>query len=888
VPQHRMLINYVPGDECRVAITRDGLLEELYAERLSSVGHVGNIYVGKVLNVEASIQAAFIDFGLEHNGFLHITDLHPRYFPGEEDGATESVGKKTPRRERPPIQHALKRGQEIIVQVIKEGIGTKGPTLTSYLSIPGRFLVMMPDMDRVGVSRKVEDDELRREARRVLDDVELPKGFGFILRTAGIGKTKTEIKRDLAYLQRLWKDMERRRKGGRKPRLLYTESDLLVRSLRDVLSAEIDEIVVDDRHAIERASRFLKIVAPRSSTKLLHYDGPSPMFHAFGVEEQIQAIHKREAPLPSGGRLVIDETEALVAVDVNSGRMRASKDAETSAFRTNMEAADEICRQIRLRDLGGLLVLDLIDMRSRSHRREVENKFKTLFKRDRARTKLLPISQLGLLELTRQRMRGSLRSAHFAECRTCAGAGVVQRPESVASDALRDLKRVLLHDPVRRVDLVVPPRVASELLSGKRAMLARIERETSKAVDVRVSETLASDKVVFYAYDERGADVDIDRLPKPKPPRDLKIWEDRAQPGEQWAVDPSEEAAEIAAEEADHQARQDHEEHEAHQREQPAIDQDHPDDDEGSQPGGKKKRRRRRRRRKGDQESAEAASSGAPGRDAEELDDDRRASPEDAEHDAPRSDSRDSDAEESGDGRKRRRRRRRRGGKGRSADAEGSSAHSDNGQSDAPSRQDAGQADAQTDAQPDAQAAGPDAGSPSAGGSKKRRRRGRRGGKGRSRANKPDAEQQASAPSDASGQAGPGDRRRDDDASGDASSERTDAPSAPPEHHTWLDAGAPPVVEDQAPKPKKKPSPRRKKAPAKDADTATPAEAPNEESKPAARAPRKKSTKKKTKKTAKKATSKTTTRKKTTRKKSAKKTTAKKPTDAPDTPKDEG
>jgi len=690
VPQHRMLINYVPGDECRVAITRDGLLEELYAERLNAVGHVGNIYVGRVVNVEASIQAAFIDFGLEQNGFLHITDLHPRYFPGEEEDATESVGKKTPRRDRPPIQRALKRGQEIIVQVIKEGIGTKGPTLTSYLSIPGRFLVMMPDMERVGVSRKVEDDELRREARRLLDDVELPKGFGFILRTAGIGKSKTEIKRDLAYLQRLWKDMENRRKGGKKPRLLYTESDLLVRSLRDVLTAEIDEIVVDDDHAIARASRFLKIVAPRSSTKLLHYDGPAPMFHAFGIEEQIQAIHKREAPLPSGGRLVIDETEALVAIDVNSGKMRASNDAETSAFRTNMEAADEICRQIRLRDLGGLLVLDLIDMRSRNNRRDVENKFKALFKRDRARTKLLPISQLGLLELTRQRMRGSLRSAHFGECRTCAGTGMVQRPESVASDALRDLKRVLLHDQVRRVDMVVPARVAGELLSSKRAMLARIERETEKGVDVRVSETLAADKVVFYAYDSRGADVDIDRLPTAKTPKGLKEWDDGGKTPEQWAVDPGEEAAEIAAEEAERQEKMEAEEAAGVGQEegQAAIDVDHEPEDEGA--GGKKKRRRRRRRRKGDRKGGEEADA-APGRDAGEPEAEQKAEQRaeaSSDGSAAGKDAEASSDGESGDGegggkKRRRRRRRRRGGRGRGRGSKSEeNAPSDNGRAE--------------------------------------------------------------------------------------------------------------------------------------------------------------------------------------------------------------
>src|SRR6185295_3106748 len=222
----QMLINYVPGEECRVAVVEDGKLEEFHAERASNISRVGNIYVGRVTNVEPAIQAAFIDFGIEHHGFLHVSDIHPRYFPGEDEGTPERVGRKTPRRERPPIQKCFRRGDEIVVQVLKEGVGTKGPTLTSYLSIPGRFLVMMPQMDKVGVSRKVEDEETRRQMREILDQLELPEGFGFIVRTAGLDRNKTELKRDLAYLQRLWKDMEKRWNTGKGPRLLSTESDL--------------------------------------------------------------------------------------------------------------------------------------------------------------------------------------------------------------------------------------------------------------------------------------------------------------------------------------------------------------------------------------------------------------------------------------------------------------------------------------------------------------------------------------------------------------------------------------------------------------------------------------------------------------------------------------
>lgn len=515
----QMIINYVPGEECRVAIVEDGRLEEFHAERMDGPSnHVGNIYVGKVMNVEQSIQAAFIDFGLEHNGFLHTSDVHPQYFPGEDgggNGKTERVGRKTPRRERPPIQDCFRRGDEVAVQVLKEGVGTKGPTVTSYLSIPGRFLVMMPQMDKVGVSRKVEDEDTRRKMREILDQLDLPEGFGFILRTAGMERSKAELKRDLAYLMRLWKDMEKRWRSGSKPRLLYSESDLLVRALRDLLTSDIDEVIVDNEAALNRAARFLKIVSPRTTTSVVHYTGKAPIFHVMGIEPQIQIIHAREVPLPSGGRLVIDEAEALVAIDVNSGRSREARDSETNAYETNLEAVDEICRQLRLRDLGGVIVSDLIDMRSAKHRRDIEGRFRDILKKDRARWTTAPISEFGILEMTRQRMRASHESQHFADCPTCRGRGLVQRPDSVAADALRDLAALLDNDSVRRVELVVHPRIAGELLSTRRRALSRIERGSGtppKHVDVRISEAIPVDRVTFYAYDERGADLDLPKL----------------------------------------------------------------------------------------------------------------------------------------------------------------------------------------------------------------------------------------------------------------------------------------------------------------------------------------------------------------------------------------
>jgi len=515
-PNEIMVVNDSPGEECRIAILQDGHLEELFTERAATATNVGNIYKGKVVNVEPAIQAAFIDYGQGANGFLHISDLHPKHFPGEE--RTERVGKKIPRRDRPPIQAALRRGDEILVQVLKEGIGTKGPTLTSYLSIPGRLIVMMPDMDRVGVSRKVEDEAQRREMRDILDSLNLPEGFGFILRTAGFGKTKIELKRDSAYLLRLWKLMEKRIKGIGAPCELYTESDLLIRSVRDILRPSIKAIIVDSESAFDRVSMFLRVAAPRSAPTVMRYRRAAPIFHAFDVERQIELIHAREVPLPSGGRLVIDQTEALVAIDVNSGRSRSARDSETNAYETNIEATNEICRQLRLRDLGGLIVNDLIDMRSPKHRREIEELFESNLKNDRAKATALKISEFGIVEMTRQRMRPSIRMAHYMPCPHCNGHGEIRVPEYVASDAMRHVGYLLQYDRVSRVEMACSPRVASVLLSTKRRELVRMEDASGKRVDVRVSDAIAIDRVDYYAYDDRNADIEIAHLPMLTPP----------------------------------------------------------------------------------------------------------------------------------------------------------------------------------------------------------------------------------------------------------------------------------------------------------------------------------------------------------------------------------
>lgn len=677
-PRSQMIINYVPGEECRIAMIEDGKLEELMVEPTDKVSRVGNIYVGRVANIEPAIQAAFVDFGTEENGFLHISDLHPQYF-AKGDDKTERVGKKTPRKSRPPIQECLKKGQEIIVQVLKEGVGTKGPTLTSYLSIPGRFLVMMPGMDKVGVSRKEEDDDKRKAAKQILSQLELPEGFGFILRTAGFDRSKLELKRDLSYLARLWKDMEARRKKGKKPRLLYTESDLLVRSIRDLLSSEVDRVVIDSEPALKRVARFIKIAAPRSGAKLSHYKGEMPIFHAFGLESQINEIHAREVMLPSGGRLVIDQTEALVAIDVNSGRSRAARDAETNAYQTNLEAVDAICRQLRLRDMGGLVVCDMIDMRFSSHRKQIEQRFNERLKRDRAKSTTAPISPFGLLEMTRQRMRGSMESHHFADCPVCHGRGLVKKPDSVAASAIRDLAALLTHEKVFRAELVVNPRVASSLLSTKRSSLTRIELVSGKALDVRVSESLPIDRVAFYAYDHNNNDIAIEKLKSPKGPNpepSIVEWLDESTPDGSWAMDPLDEVDETTVQKlAEEIARK------AEQAEDAELPVEGELDEDESFDTPKKKRRRRRRggrgRGKDDAENTET-----------NEDSDSAASSDDQSEDAGSDESgADTESESFTDEdqpKKKRRRRRRRGGRGRQGEDTETNASNDNADSETP------------------------------------------------------------------------------------------------------------------------------------------------------------------------------------------------------------
>src|SRR6476620_6057225 len=507
-----MLINVSEGEECRIALVDNGRLEELYMERTSSTSHVGNIYKGRVTNVEPSIQAAFVDFGLGRNGFLHISDLMPSYFGRKGEDIVETVGKKMARRDRPPIQRCLRRGDEIIVQIIKEGIGTKGPTLSSYLSIPGKYLVMMPGVGKMGVSQKIEDEVERRRLRQILDGLKPPKDVGFIIRTAGVGKSKLEIERDLKYLTRLWETLEKKRQQAKGAAELYAEGDLVTRTVRDFFTADIDRIVVDNDDVAERVKEVIKITTPRTKNKVELYEDPVPMFHKYGIEREIELMYSRHVPLPSGGSLVIDSTEAIVAIDVNSGKFRDHSDAEMTAFKTDMEAADEIARQLRLRDLGGVIICDFIDLRYERHRRELEKRLHDNLKDDRAKTKMLRMSQFGIIEMTRQRMRPSLKRSIYNDCPHCKRKGLVKTPESMSLDVMRRLAIALNDLKVTRAELSVCPDVGFYLLNKKRTSLANLEERTKKKILIRTDQSLGLDEMKFDLFDARDGVVILEEL----------------------------------------------------------------------------------------------------------------------------------------------------------------------------------------------------------------------------------------------------------------------------------------------------------------------------------------------------------------------------------------
>ena len=467
----RMLINVADEEESRVAIVEDGILEEFTIETASKEQIKGNIYNGVIVKVEPSLQAAFVDYGGNRHGFLPIGEVHARWFNDDGKAAED-------RERRPRIQDVLQRNQRVIVQVVKEELGTKGASLSTHISLPGRYLVLMPDSETSGgISRKIEDEEERRKLKEIVTQLEPPPNMGIIVRTAGLNRNKAELQRDMAYLQRLWASIEDKSQQSPAPALIYREQDLVIRSIRDYFTPDIQEVLIDDREVYYRARDFFQAVMPRYHGRVKLYREKKPLFAKYQLEEQLETVYSHKVHLKQGGSIVIDQTEALVAIDVNSGRATREKSIEETAFKTNMEAAQEVARQLRLRDLGGLIVIDFIDMRNAKHNQEIEKTLRQAVKRDKARTQVGRISQFGLLELSRQRLKPTILEGNYQNCPHCEGSGLIRSTVAFALSVLRQIRAEAAKDTLATVNAQLPMDVAFYLLNQKRKEIAQLEEE---------------------------------------------------------------------------------------------------------------------------------------------------------------------------------------------------------------------------------------------------------------------------------------------------------------------------------------------------------------------------------------------------------------------------
>ena len=465
----RMLFNATQPEELRVAIVDGQKLIDLDIETAGKEQRKSNIYKAVITRLEPSLEACFVEYGGNRHGFLPFKEVAPQYFqPGSGN--------------RPSIKEALREGQELLVQVEKDERGNKGAALTTFISLAGRYIVLMPNNPSGGgVSRRIEGEE-RDELREVLSNVAVPQGMSIIARTAGIGRNEEELQWDLDYLKQLWDAIEGAAKSEKAPSLIYLESSLVVRAIRDYFNPEIGEILIDTEDVYQQALAFMSTVMPNNVDRIKRYVDDVPLFSRFQIEHQIESAHAREVRLPSGGAIVIDHTEALTSIDINSARSTKGSDIEATALNTNLEAAEEIARQLRLRDLGGLIVIDFIDMESSRNQRDVENRLRDSLHHDRARVQTAKISRFGLLELSRQRLAPSLGESNYIACPRCSGIGHIRGIESSALHILRIIQEEAMKESSTAIHVQVPVDVATFLLNEKRSDIHRIESRLKVAI----------------------------------------------------------------------------------------------------------------------------------------------------------------------------------------------------------------------------------------------------------------------------------------------------------------------------------------------------------------------------------------------------------------------
>ena len=498
-----ILINAEPM-ETRLAILEGGQLEEFFIERTAQAPLVGNVYKGRVNSVVPGIRAAFVDLGIGKNGFLYLTDIVNPSPELSEHVQLESPTGTPPAppiapEHQPRIQDLVRVGQELLVQVVKEPLGTKGPRLTTHLSLPGRFMVLMPMDNHFGISKRIDDPKERDRLRQLIKELNPPSDLGIIIRTAAGGAEQKHLHRDLRFLLSLWQRIKARSMHARAPAPIHEEYDVVLRTVRDMLSDEVKKVVIDARDEFRKIHRFLCQTEPHLRDKIEWYQGEVPLLEHRGLEAEIERIFNRKVELPSGGYCIIEQTESLVAIDVNSGKFTGRRNLEETAFVTNMEAAAELAKQIRLRDLGGIIIFDFIDMASQSHRQKVYNILQSALRRDRAKTNIIFISEFGLVEMTRQRIRKSLESVSFQECPYCHGRGSVRSALTGSINALRQAKRLFQKQHCREVELIVHPDIAARLQQEDRAAVQQLERQMHGRVRIKAESGIHLEEVKAIA-----------------------------------------------------------------------------------------------------------------------------------------------------------------------------------------------------------------------------------------------------------------------------------------------------------------------------------------------------------------------------------------------------
>jgi ribonuclease E len=475
--KRRMFISVLPGEQVEVALTEENRVLEYYLDMLHQRKIKGNIYKGVVHNIDTNLQAAFVNYGEGKNGFLQIDEIHPEYWQSHHEAVRGS--------KLPPLQKVIRAGQEVLVQVVKEPTGNKGAFLTTWLSLAGRFLVLTPGQEQIGVSRKVEDEEERARLRELMGDTEPGPGLGVIVRTVSAGMTKTTLKNDLQYLKRLWRDIRKKGTEVATPALVYQEPGLSERAVRDYLTEDVCEIWLDDEATAQSVREMASLLFPRRKDLVrLHQDTRQSLWERFNLRRQLDQIYSREVSLPSGGRLVFDQTEALMAIDINSGKISGKGNFEAMAYKTNMEAARVIADQLKLRDVGGQVVIDFIEMRESKHTQEVEKTLRNAMKNDRARHDVAHISAFGLLELVRQRTGSSALAITMEPCPACGGTGQRRNLEWRALQSLRDMRRALRAENGEKCVIEAAPELAMYLLNHKRDAIREIEQDYGKCLEI--------------------------------------------------------------------------------------------------------------------------------------------------------------------------------------------------------------------------------------------------------------------------------------------------------------------------------------------------------------------------------------------------------------------